>query len=64
MVSKTENIEKGKDYAVSEDINRPVMYKDTPVDMIDVGKELNITLNDLDTKVNPGDPDWKKKEKL
>lgn len=41
-----------------------MLYKDTPVDMIDVGKELNITLNDLDTKVNPGDPDWKKKEKL
>lgn len=40
------------------------MIKDAPVDMIDVSKELNITLNDVDTKINPTDPAWKKKEKL
>ena len=32
--------------------------------MIDVSKELNITLSDVDTKINPKDPSWKKKEKL
>lgn len=32
--------------------------------MIDVSKELNITLKDVDTKINPHDPTWKKKEKL
>ena len=32
--------------------------------MIDVSKELNITLKDFDTKVNKWDPEWKKKEKL
>ena len=38
--------------------------KEQPVDMIDVSKELNITLSDVDTKINPKDPSWKKKEKL
>lgn len=28
--------------------------------MVNVGQELNLTLNDVDTKIKPGDPEWKK----
>ena len=32
--------------------------------MVDVSKELNITLDDVDTKINAGDPEWKSQQKL
>ena len=40
------------------------IYKDTPVDIVDVSKELNLTLDDVDTTIRDGDPEWKKKQKL
>lgn len=64
MVAKSENIENGDEFAVNKDMANPKTYKEPGVDMIDVSKELNLTLNDVDAKVKQGDPAWKKKEKL
>ena len=42
-------------------MDNPLTHPDQPVDMVYVSKELNITLDDVDTKIRPGEPAWKKK---
>lgn len=60
MVQKSEKIEMGQDFAANQDLVKPTV-KEAPVDMVDVSKELNLTLDDVDTKIRSDDPEWKRK---
>ena len=55
-------MEKNEEFAINKRRDRDVL-KGKHVDMVNVGKELKITLDDVDTKVRRGDPEWKRQQK-
>lgn len=61
-VVQKQNVEKNEEFAVNKRRDRDVL-KGKHVDMVNVGKELKITLDDVDTKVRRGDPEWKRQQK-